>query len=295
MTEPSSKDPLLSNDDTAAATKDAAKDSSEAEGWRSRSSLIMLLLATVFPFSFFDLFDPTLDGWKEYINHLTESRIIAGIIQWLPFFLIMKLQNTNERIAIWTAFGVGCLVVLIEYLHSTWKPIYASFYWLNWFNLVTFLGMGIAYEITKFDWHLIGAITASSLLLAAACSLLVRNPFTIQFARPQLMNKGLEAFVESPYFYKMNVFLTLIWLVIFTIMTVCAWLASLLGDSLGSAGQLIMGTIVPIVLVIAGMLIMPFLGNMWKDRNIPNDANIAAKVEDDKNRQEKKENDDLNV
>lgn len=293
MTEPLFKDLLLSNDNTAAATKDAAKDSSEAEGWRSRSSLIMLLLMTAFPFSFFDLFDPTLDGWKKYIDHLTESRI-AGIIQWLPFILIMALQNHKERIAIWTAFGVGCFVALIEYLHSTYKPIYASFYWLTWFNLLTFLGMGIAYEITKFDWQLIGAITVSSLLLAAACSLLVRNPFTMQFARPQLMDKGLDAFVESPYFYKMNVFLTLIWLVIFTIMTVCSWLASLLGSSLG-AGELILGTIVPIVLPIAGMLLMPVLGKMWKDRNIPNNANIAAKGKDCQNVQEKKKNNDLNV
>ena len=260
MTEPSFKDPLLSDDNTAAATKDAAIHAHSSKGG---SSLLMLLIMTALPFIFFNLF--TLDGWKEYINHITESRI-AGIIQWLPFILIMVLQNHKERIAIWTAFGVGCLVVLIEYLHSTYKPIYASFYWLNWFNLVTFLGMGIAYEITKFDWHLIGAITVSSLLLAAACSLLVHNPFTMQFARPMLMDKGLETFVESPYFYKMNVFLTLVWLVIFTIMTVCAWLTSLLGSSLG-AGELIIGTIVPIVLPIAGMLLMPYLGNMWKDRN----------------------------
>jgi len=39
----------------------------------------------------------------------------------------------------------------------------------------------------------------------------------------------------------------------------------------------------------------PFWGICWKDRNIPNDPNIAAKVEDGKNRQEKKENNDFNV
>lgn len=109
------------------------------------------------------------------------------------------------------------------------------------------------------------------------------------------MDKGLEAFVESPYFYKMNVFLTLIWLLIFTIMTVCAWLASLLGGSLGESGELILGTIVPIVLPFAGQLLMPVLGNMWKDRNIPNNPDIAAKENDDKSRQEKKEDNDLNV
>lgn len=51
----------------------------------------------------------------------------------------------------------------------------------------------------------------------------------------------------------------------------------------------------PIVLPIAGMLLMPYLGNMWKDRNVPSDPDIAAKGKDGKNRQEKKETANLNV
>jgi len=245
-----------------------------------------VLLKTVLPFLLhFNLL--TLDGWKEYIDHLTESSI-AGVIQWLPFILIMTLQSKNERVAIWTAFGVGCLIALIEYLHSTYKPIYASFYWLSWFNLLTFLGMGIAFEITQFDWHLIGAITVSSLLLATICSLLVRSPFTMQMSRPMLILKGLQDFVESPNFYKMNVFLTQIWLVIFGVMTASSWIASLLIDSLGSAGQLILGTIVPIAFPVAGILLMPFFGNVWKKRN------ISANSGGSNSGQEKKEDIEIN-
>jgi hypothetical protein len=118
-----------------------------------------------------------------------------------------------------------------------------------------FLGEGIANQILVggLPYMYISSITASAFLLVTTLSMIVCYPFTIQFSRiivkPEI--------VATWGFVIFNQALTSIWVLIFAIMTACAWVGHIyFGSNSNSTGYIILNIIVPIALPLVGGFLM---------------------------------------
>ena len=196
---------------------------------------------------------------QQHVSNLLEGRL-GSLLTWVPFILVLSIAKKNPLLAIWLAFGVSSILVVLEFYHGSYKPNYARFYWLTVSPWITYLILGIVYVIVPFSWTLISNIVVSSMFLAVLVSLLVGCPFTIQHARERVPPEV----AATPGFYKLNVYLTLYWLLLFGIMMVCSWGSYPLPDD--STGNLILGTIIPIAVPIVGIKLMPAVVEYLKQR-----------------------------
>ena len=132
--------------------------------------------------------------------------ILKGFLPWILFFVLMGSNQTQMDIAIITA-AITAVFLEIEFLKKGFI--------LSWGTLIFFLFMTITVVIFRMDAIIQYASVLSHAVLAsiAAVSLLVRKPFTIQYAKLEVDKVKWETLV----FIRINYILTTIWLIIFLI------------------------------------------------------------------------------
>lgn len=228
-----------------------------------RRQLIGLIIEAIFPFFFYDLL--TKQGRQEYVDLLVEDPL-GSLLMWVPFILIMALASVNAELAIWLAFSIVSVLILLEFYHHTYKPRFPAFYWLSCGTWVGYLGLGIAYEIKPFNYQLISPVTVSILTGICFVSLVSRVPFTLQMTKTRVP----EELAETPWFFRLNMFLTGIWLVLFVIMAISSWISFGVGFTSGSAGEIILGILIPILVPLLGIrVISPMFAERYKKKHPP--------------------------
>ena len=257
---------VTENQDDIEANTQPVKENLSADRSEDRNEKDSLdgstIIQATLPFLYFNLL--TIEGRQDYVNILTESQL-ANMLTWIPFILIMALASTNVKLAIWLAFSITALIALIQLYHHSYKPEYPMLYWLNSGSFLGYLGLGIANEIRPFSYTLISPITISVLAITVITSLVVCSPFTMQFARVGIP----ESVAKSPYFLKINNFLTGVWVGLFAIMAGSSWASWGAALESGSAGEIILSIVIPIVIPIAGIRLMPTLANWYRSKNPP--------------------------
>jgi hypothetical protein len=151
--------------------------------------LITSIIKVLLQFLFFNLL--SMAGRREYVDYICEGKI-GNLITTVPLILVLALANVYELLALWLAFGICTLILLLECYHGSYKPNYARFYWLTVSQWLAYLIMGIVYIMVPFDYKLITHITVSSIFLAVLLSLIVQRPFTSQFAQAHKFPRRLR-------------------------------------------------------------------------------------------------------
>jgi hypothetical protein len=210
------------------------------------------LFRALLPCLAFDL--SSSSGRHDYVDLLLND--LGNLVMWLPFVIVMAVASTSEEAALWGAFGVMTALIALGVYRHRYAPKYAPVFWLQGGQWIGYLAMACVWEATEFSSTLISPISVTVLLVTCMASMVVCQPFTLQFARLKVDDKT----AASPVFLTFNYILTSFWLVIFVITVTCSWVAWALHDNkrdwLSPTGYLILGTIVPMALPIFGGLSM---------------------------------------
>lgn len=212
--------------------------------------LVRAAIKVVLPFRYFDLWSS--EGRHEYVDFVVEGRV-GSILSCLPFILMIAISQAHASLALWLAFAFCSVSVAFQFYHGTYTPNSPLLYWFNAASWITYLVLGIIYELDPYNPTLIRNVTISSLAVAVTLSMLARSPFTMQYARAKVS----EEVAASPDFLKFNMYLSGFWLLLFAVMAACAWGSYPLVN--GSAGNVILGTVIPILVVVVGFVLSPYV------------------------------------
>ena len=228
---------------------------------RSDTSLIKLLIQLVLPFLFYNLF--TTEGRRQYCDLITEDPL-NNIISWVPFILIMMLQNVvNPSIALLVATALSFVKAGFEYYHSTYKTQYPKFYYLTWCFCICFLLLScVLWSPLYKPTNNLSIYINTFMFFAILLSLVSCKPFTKQMGQ----HKVPIEIQQTTGYHKLNMVLTFIWVVIFFILAGCAWIITCLGSHLSNTGFFFINTFIPLATVIGGIYSMPMVIGLLKDR-----------------------------
>lgn len=128
------------------------------------------------------------------------KNIIQGFLPWILFFILAGKSQMQLDIAIITA--------AIAFLIFERRGLRKGFI-LSWGSLAFFGFMFITVILMENQWVVQHAwiISNGSLFLIAFISILVRKPFTLQYAREQVSSDKWQ----HPLFIKINYILTWVW------------------------------------------------------------------------------------
>jgi hypothetical protein len=215
---------------------------------KDEESLVRAIIKVVLPFRYFDLF--STEGRREYVDFVVGGRV-GHILSFLPFILMIAISQAQPSLALWLSFGACSLSAAFQFFHATYTPNSPFLYWFTASSWITYLILAIVYELVPYNPTLIRNITISSLVVAVLLSILVRSPFTMQYARAKVSNDV----ADSPGFLKLNMYLSGFWLLLFAAMAACMWGSYPFSN--GSTANVILGTVIPILAVIVGFVLSP--------------------------------------
>lgn len=134
------------------------------------------------------------------------KEIIKSFLPWILFFVLAGSTSRQLDVAIIVA---ALTSVFFEY-HDLKKGFI-----LSWGTLIFFIFMFIAVVLLKMQWIAKNSwiFSNGALALIAWISLLIRKPFTIQYAKQQVS----EDKWNHPLFFKINDLLTGVWGLIFSV------------------------------------------------------------------------------
>ena len=239
---------------------------------RSQKSKLQLLKQALLPIFYYNF--TTLQGRRQYCDLITEDPLSGGLM-WLPFVILLLLVHAHTTAALWTSAVMNIFSVSLEYYHATYKPQYPRFFWLSWVLTVSFVAMGIV-NVTihpEIDPSLISTIAFTALFATAVISILVKYPFTMQMAQHKVPKETLE----SAAFLKLTTILALVWVFIFGAIMLLGWFTFLYDNELSNTVQIILGTALPLVILIVGRLSMNCLAEKLKSKM---GMNASEKEED---------------
>jgi len=237
---------------TATVTSTPPKSSSADYDAVAPPNFFQATLMAFLPSLYFNLLTP--GGRHGYVDVLVEAPL-GRVVQFVPFILIIVLSSAYETLSIWLAFGVSVLICLLDKYHSTYKPRFSSWYWLNVGPMVAYLAMGIVFAFKPFPAGLISSISVTVMWGSVLLSMLVGNPFTYQYAKSSAPDEALA----RPGFMKICHLLAGYWLFLFTVMIIVSWVDYAMPWSKGSAGHIILGIVIPVCIPLFGATTMPIL------------------------------------
>lgn len=145
---------------------------------------------------------------------------IAGLAPWIVMSLFTGPGQFEEAAA--AAFGVSALV-----LFANWR-LGNSVKLLEWFDVAYFLvmvGIGLFASRGVIEWMELwgGELSNIALVCFALGSILIRRPFTLEYAREQVDRDHWE----SPIFIRTNYIITWAWVAAFAVQAI----VGLIGDA----------------------------------------------------------------
>jgi hypothetical protein len=145
--------------------------------------------------------------------------ILLSMLPWLIFWFV---KSASFTVAVWVAFGVCLAVNILRYAKKRLKiiDIASAIY----FAIVSIASIFIHSEWLE-EWSFY--IGSSALILILVVSILVRRPFTIQYARERFPDE----YLCLPEFHSMNVVVSWVWCAAVAVMVASALPTSVWPDS----------------------------------------------------------------
>lgn len=147
----------------------------------------------------------------------------AGLAPWIV--MAMLVGPDRFEVAVCAALGLSLLFTFLGHRRGT------SFKLLELFDIAyfgTLAAIGLFASDALIDWleKWSGEMTNIALVVFAFGSILIRNPFTLQYAREQVPKE----YWETPAFYKTNRDITLVWALAFGISALAGLYADVVLD-----------------------------------------------------------------
>jgi hypothetical protein len=235
---------------------------------------ILIQVKALIPLLYYNV--TTLEGRQNYTENFVARGRFSGIISWSPFIILMAVPCDSAAKGILSAFCISFYINVLLFYRSTYNPRQDRVMMIDGINFLLYFSIMIASYATRawpnvpFNCHLIAPIQTSAIFLAAILSVLFCYPFTLQYAKAK--DEIPLHVIQSMGFKKVNMLLTLVWLLLFAVMTLSSWLDYFYFSSKGSenaAGAIILGSVLPLVLVGLGIILMPILAQYFKKKSLP--------------------------
>lgn len=133
-------------------------------------------------------------------------RILIGFLPWILYFFLIGTTQTRIDLAV--------IVAYVSLLTINFKELKKGFI-LTWVSMLYFSLMLILVVIFHNKWIILHTWILSNATLASIAwlSLMLKNPFTLQYAKEQVD----QANWRHPIFVRINQILSLSWAIIFTL------------------------------------------------------------------------------
>jgi hypothetical protein len=217
---------------------------------QNEESFARAVIKVALPFRYFDLY--STEGRREYVDFVVCGRV-GHILSYLPFILMIAISQAHPSLALWLSFGACSLSAAFQFVHSTYTPNSPFLYWFTASSWATYLILAVVYELDPFNPTLIRNIAISSMVMTVLLSILVRNPFSMQYARAKVSNE----LANTTGFLMLNMYLSGFWLLLFAVMAACMWGSYPFSN--GSAANIILGTVIPISVIIVAFVLSPYV------------------------------------
>lgn len=147
----------------------------------------------------------------------------AGLAPWIV--MAMLVGPDRFEVAVCAALGLSLLFTFLGHRRGT------SFKLLELFDIVYFgalavIGLFASDALITWLEKWSGEMTSIALVVFAFGSILIRNPFTLQYAREQ----APEEYWDTPVFYRINRNITLVWGLAFAVNAVVGLFADVVLD-----------------------------------------------------------------
>jgi hypothetical protein len=182
-----------------------------------------------------------------FINTFLQTPF-AGLMPWIVMAVLSGPGRFEESVA--TALGLSILLIYFRHRRgSSMKPL--EVFEVVYFGVLAVIGLLASESLTAWLEKWSGEISSLALAAFAFGSLLLRNPFTIPYAK-EITPKE---YWDSPIFLRVNRIISLVWALSFTVSAV----AGLYGDVvLNQPDNFWTAWIIPI-----GIMLLAFSFSEW--------------------------------
>jgi len=128
-----------------------------------------------------------------------------------PFILFALLTNISVSLALWVAFAAAFAIGIRDFAHTRILRVLDVGSTILFGLLALYAGFiqpGLSVQAVRL-------VVDCGLLLIAATSMAIRNPFTLQYAREQTP----QEFWNTPVFIRTNYIITAVWTLAFLVTT----------------------------------------------------------------------------
>lgn len=148
---------------------------------------------------------------------------LAGLVPWIVMAILVGPDRFE--VAVCSALGLSLLFTFVGHRRGT------SFKTLELFDLVYFgalalIGLAASDDLITWLEKWSGEMSNIALVVFAFGSVLIRNPFTLQYAREQTP----EEYWAMPVFYRINQNITLVWAAAFAVNAVAGFFGDFVLD-----------------------------------------------------------------
>ena len=128
-----------------------------------------------------------------------------------PFILFALLTNISVSLALWVAFAAAFAIGIRDFAHTRILRV------LDVGSTILFglLALYAGFIQPSLSVQAVRLVVDCGLLLIAATSMAIRNPFTLQYAREQTP----QEFWNTPVFIRTNYIITAVWTLAFLVTT----------------------------------------------------------------------------
>ena len=129
------------------------------------------------------------------------------LLGFAPFILFALLTNISVSLALWVAFAVAFAIGIRDFAHTRILRVLDVGSTILFGLLALYAGFiqpGLSVQAVRL-------VVDCGLLLIAATSMAIRNPFTLQYAREQTP----QEFWNTPLFIRTNYIITAVWTLVF--------------------------------------------------------------------------------
>lgn len=161
-------------------------------------------------------------------------KILMGFLPWILYYLLSGHTHESHILALFVALAI----TLILDRHELKKGFV-----FTWGSTIFFAGLLIFTLTTSYAWPSANAnfLANIALMLITWISVLIKKPFTLQYARETTGKK----YWNSPLFIKVNYLVTITWGVSFIVLVLMSVLRRVLGDADGLMYEVI--TYLPVI------------------------------------------------
>jgi hypothetical protein len=133
------------------------------------------------------------------------------LLGFAPFILFALLTNISVSLALWVAFAAAFAIGIRDFAHTRILRV------LDVGSTILFglLALYAGFIQPSLSVQAVRLVVDCGLLLIAATSIAIRNPFTLQYAREQTQ----QEFWNTPVFIRTNYIITAVWTLAFLVTT----------------------------------------------------------------------------